>query len=398
MTSEEIQAALATVNARRCAPPLVEAEIRAIAVSVGRYPPAPGGATNPGPISWPLHDAADVWGFPAVEPLVEALLPLRGVVWWGGPPKRAKSLLLLYVCLAIACGRPIVAGRFPVRARPRILYVAREDAGGRLEERVGDILTAWGVRPPPGALRFAIRPRLDLGNAAQVGWLRETCVRDGVTLLVLDTWTALSPAADPLAARDQAQLAATVVELSETLDGLVIVVDHSRKNRAEGQPLSAADIHGPYVKWAAAEHIVMQDRVAGRPQRFEVSVEGKDFEADRFFLDVSARGSAVEKFVCAGSASELVAVRQRLGDDNRQAVLDVLQGGACPLAVEDVLAGLRRRGAALGRATVRRHLAALVGTGAALRTGSGKGTVYLARPQSERAAHQPSERQDEGSR
>jgi len=47
---------------------------------------------------------------------------------------------------------------------------------------------------------------------------------------------------------------------------------------------------------------------------------------------------------------------------------------------------------------VRRHLAALVRTGAALRTGSGRGTVYLARPQSERAAHQPSERQDEGSR
>ena len=404
MMQEEIQAALAAVNARRCAPPLAETEVGAIAASVGRYPAAPARATDPSgsadpnPIGWPLHDAGEAWRFPAIEPLVEAWLPLRGVVWWGGPPKRAKSLLLLYVCLAIACGRPTVVGRFQVRARPRILYVAREDGGGRLEERIEDIVAPWGVRPPPGALRFVIRPRLDLGNAAQVGWLRETCLADEVTLLVLDTWTALSPGADPLSARDQAQLAATVVELSAALDGLVVVVDHSRKNRPEGQPLSSADIHGPYVKWAAAEHVVMQDVVPSRPRRFEVLVEGKDLEADRFFLDVSPRGSAEEKFVYAGTAAELVAVRRALGDANRQAVLEVLQAGAGPLGLEDVRDGLRRGGCPLGQATIRRHLAVLVRLGAAERTGSGNRTVYLPRRGDERSAQGPSERQDEASR
>ena len=404
MTSEEIQPALAAVNARRCAPPLGETELCAIAASVGRYPAAPDRATDPsrsadpGSIGWPLHDAGEAWRFPAIEPLVEAWLPLRGVVWWGGPPKRAKSLLLLYVCLAIACGRPTVAGRFQVRARPRILYVAREDGGGRLEERIEDIVAPWGVRPSPGALRFVIRPRLDLGNAAQVGWLRETCLADEVTLLVLDTWTALSPGADPLSARDQAQLAATVVELSAALDGLVVVVDHSRKNRPEGQPLSSADIHGPYVKWAAAEHVVMQDVVPSRPRRFEVLVEGKDLEADRFFLDVSPRGSAEEKFVYAGTAAELVAVRRALGDANRQAVLEVLQAGAGPLGLEDVRDGLHRGGCPLGQATIRRHLAALVRIGAAERTGSGNRTVYLPRRGDERSAQGLSERQDEASR
>ena len=399
MTSEEIHPALAVVNARRCAPPLAEAELRAIATSVGRYPPALGGAGGPARpndadlVGWPLHDAAEVWGFPPVEPLVEALLPLRGVVWWGGPPKRAKSLLLLYLCLAIACGRSTVAGRFAVRARPRILYVAREDSGGRLEERISDILAAWGTRPPPDALRFVIRPRLDLGNVAQVDWLRETCRGQGVTLLVLDTWTALSPAADPLAARDQAQLAATVVELSAALDGLVVVVDHSRKNRSEGQRLSSVDIHGPYVKWAAAEHIVMQDFVGNRASRVEVFVEGKDLETHRFFLDVSPRGSATEKFVCAGTAAELTAVRQTLGDDNRRAVLDILRASARPLGLEDVLEGLRRRGRLLGRATVRRHLAALARAGDAVRRGSGSRTVHAARRE-EPSAHTPSERND----
>jgi DNA-binding transcriptional ArsR family regulator len=404
MTQEEIQAALAAVNARRCAPPLAETEVGAIAASVGRYPAAPTPAADPpqtdgpSPIGWPLYDAADVWEFPPPEPLVDGLLPLRGVVWWGGPPKRAKSLLLLYLCLAIACGRPTVAGRFQVRSRPRILYVAREDGGGRLEERKADIMAPWGVRPPAKAFQCLIRPRLDLGNAAQGGQLRETCLTQGVTLLVLDTWTALSLAADPLSARDQAQLAATVVELSDALGGLVIVVDHTRKNRLEGQSLSSADIHGPYVKWAAAEHIVMQDIAAGHPRRFEVFVEGKDLEANRFFLDVSPRGSGEEKFVCSGTAAELAAARQELGDENRRAVLEVLQASADPLGPEEVLAGLRRGGRPLGGATIRRHLAALLRAGAVERAGHGNRTVYLARRGSDRSAQGSSERHDEPSR
>ncbi|MDI6894843.1 MAG: primase C-terminal domain-containing protein [Bacillota bacterium] len=40
MTAEEIEAALLAVNARRCRPPLPEDEVRAIARSISRYPPA----------------------------------------------------------------------------------------------------------------------------------------------------------------------------------------------------------------------------------------------------------------------------------------------------------------------------------------------------------------------
>ena len=153
------------------------------------------------------------------------------------------------------------------------------------------------------------------------------------------------------------------------------------------------------VKWAAAEHIVMQDRVTGCPHRFEVSVEGKDIEADRFFFDVSPRGSGAEKFTCAGTAAELHARREARGEQNRQAELEVLAGGARPLGIEEVLEGLRQRGTRLGRATVRRHLTALVQAGAAVRSGSGTSTSYSVSPPSEPAAHlPPTERQDAGRR
>ena len=122
-----------------------------------------------------------------------------------------------------------------------------------------------GAPEAAGAVRFVFRPPLDLLNRAHVAWIIDTCRREGITVVVLDTWTTLSPSANPLGTMDQAQLAAVVVDLAEQIDGQVIVVDHSRKNRPDGKPLSSADIFGPPQKWAAAEHVIMLARSDGRP-------------------------------------------------------------------------------------------------------------------------------------
>ncbi len=339
----------------------------------------------------PLYDGADAWDFPAVQELVENLLPTTGTVWWGGLPKRYKSLFALYVCLGIACRRPLIAKKFLVREFPRILYVAREDGGSRIKERRDDILSAWGCRPDRGAIRFVIRPHFDLLNPDHVNWLRETCLRERITLLVLDTWTALSPTADPLGAKDQAQLAAVVVGLAEAINGLVVVVDHSRKNRPDGAVLSSADIFGPPQKWAAAEHIVMLDLTAdGR--RLEVFIEGKDMETRRFFLTVSPRGSGEEKFSYAGTVDEIAGAQRAVGDRNRQAVLAVLEANRMPLSAEQIADALRADAITLEKDTIRKHLSALVKVGQAISTGRGRATRYAALPELRKA---PSSAKDE---
>jgi hypothetical protein len=336
------------------------------------------------PVDWPLHDGGEPWAFPAVAELIESVLPASGVVWWGGLPKRYKSLLALYVCLAIACRRSEIARKFLVRTFPKILYVAREDGGARLQDRRDDILSAWTERPEPGAIVFVIRPRLDLLDPEHVAWLRETCRHLGITMLVLDTWTALSPTADPLGAKDQAALAAAVVRLCEDIGGLVIVVDHSRKNRPDGQPLSSADIFGPPQKWAAAEHIVMLDVVdAGR--RLEVFIEGKDLETRRFFLTVTPRGSGEEKFAYAGSAEELADAQRQVGDQNRQAVLETLRANPDGLSTGDLVSALKTARRPLSQDTVARHCQALVKTGLARKTGTHRETRFIATPQSRSA-------------
>jgi len=332
------------------------------------------GASHP---AWPLYDAAEDWDFPPTQYLIEGLFPLKGVTWVGGLPKRFKSLFMVYICLALASRQPEAAGHFKIRAYPKILYVAREDGGSRIQDRRKDILATWRVCPHLGAIRFVIRPHIDLLSPAHVDWLRKTCLQEGITLVVLDTWTALSPTADPLAAKDQAALASVVARLAEDIDGQVIVVDHSRKNRPDGQPLSSADIFGPPQKWAAAEHIVMLD-VTGDRRRLEVFVESKDMESDRFFLTVSPPASGEEKFRYAGTVAEIAEAQRAAGDRNRQAILEILQESPEPLSTANLVAALQQRGVVLKSDTVQRHCKVLVTTKKVQVAGSGRTTKYFA--------------------
>lgn len=333
-----------------------------------------------GAVDSPLYDAADAWDFPAPEFIIDQLIPMLGTLWVGGLPKRGKSLLVLYLALAIACRRRDVFGKFKVLAHPKMLYITREDGGPRLNERRADILSAWTERPEPGALRFVIKARIDLLNPEHVAWLRDMCILEGRTVIVLDTWTALSPGADPLSPKDQARLAAVVVQLAEDIHGLVIVVDHSRKNRPEGSILSSADIFGAPQKWAAAEHVLMLDHAGGDESRWEIFVEGKDADSTRFLLTKSARGSGQEKLVHAGDINTLADRSKLTGNENRQKCLDAIRNAWLTRGEVEAKTGM-------SKATCTRHLTALVESGQADQMGTGRSTRYRAVD----ATHPPSE-------
>jgi hypothetical protein len=383
LTPQSIEAALLEENRHRCRPPLADTHVREIARHVATQPHRPDFLMPPPALTevptWPLYDAADAWTFAPVAFTVDELLPASGVIWWGGPPKRFKSLLCLYTCLAIASARERVADHFPIRQRPRILYIAREDGGSRLQGRRDDILPAWPTRPTAGAIRFLIRPRFDLLNSAHVAWLRDLCLQDMITLLVLDTWTALSPGADPMAPVDQATLAAVVVDLAEAIHGAVVVVDHSRKNRAEGQALSAADIYGPLQKWAAAEHIVMMDLTSDR-RRLELFIEGKDGETRRCFLSVTPKGQPGEKFTYSGTIEEIAGLQREKGQQNRDTVHRTLCAAGSAQRPAEVHAALTAREVTLALDTVASHLRALAKDGRASQIGKGSATKYLGIP------------------
>ena len=306
-----------------------------------------------------MHDAAavDRWNFPPMEFLVDQLVPRRGLTWLGGRAKRGKSLLAVYLGLAVACDRELAAGHFEVRIEGiNVLYICREDPGGRLKGRIQDMTRPWDERPEPGRFIGVVRPRFDLSREEHMDWLHAVCHKRRIGLVILDTWTALSPQADPLGAKDQTVLAQAVANFSQGFDGAVVVLDHSRKNPPEGakkgtRTLTSADILGPSQKWQAAEHIVMlaDTSEAGRVEAF---VEGKDTTTARFFLDVSPEGSGVEKFLYGGTVEEAAEGKVREGAANLEKVFQaIVKVDSTRQQIIDATG--------LGRATVTRHLRTL---------------------------------------
>ena len=97
----------------------------------------------------------------------------------------------------------------------------------------------------------------------------------------------------------------------------------------------------------------------------------------RILLDVAPRGSGREKFTYAGTIAELVKAQREVGDNNRDAILRVLQDAPEALSTDQVQprspAGIK-----LEKRTIQRHLKALVKAGFARQTGKGKATRYFA--------------------
>jgi hypothetical protein len=324
--------------------------------------------------SWTLHDAADAWDDAALPLwIIEPLLPERGVMWMAGTPHSGKSLLVLYVGLAIVSGQRQVFRQYAIAARPRILFVSREDGRDRLKRRRADILAAWGLSEKDldrGRLQFLVREPINLLDPADVAELVRTCRAGGHTVLVLDTWTALAPGTDPDSPKEQAALARVVVELAAAIEGLVIVIDHARKNPPAN--VSLADTYGPQTKMQRAEHAVVLRRCEGEDDRVEVLIDSKDLDREvRFYLDRSPLGSATEKWSYAGSPTSLAEKARGVGAANRERVRL-----AAPLSPGWASREQIEAATGLASSAVRSHLRALVEGGSLDQAGKSKARRY----------------------
>jgi len=301
----------------------------------------PAGAAEPS--TWEALDAAEfeTWEAEPVRFIVEGLFPEQGLLWIGGRAKRGKSLFLLYTCLAIAAEHEMLCERFKISASPRILYIAREDSKGRIKERIADIVSAWPRKPDPRTYTIVVRPKgFNIASPEHMAWVRAQVAEYGYEMVVFDTWTALSPGADPLGAKEQTVLAQAMASLTEDIEALVVSVDHSRKNRPEGTVLGSADILGPSQKWQAAEAIIMLSDVKGNDHRLEVFVESKDADTERFYLDVSPRGSKREKFAYAGSVEAMAEASVGRKGSRQEQAWRLVEEGHGPQGAQTIAAKL----------------------------------------------------------
>jgi hypothetical protein len=143
MTADEILVALAAVNARRCAPPLSEAEVRTIAASIGRYAPGEDTRAAGRPSAWAAAvPAPEFLASPETDAdFLEACQLARGsITEWFSPRGLGKTLVAHAVAVKHA------------RAGRRVLLIDRDNSRREVKRR----LRAWGADETP-ALKVMTR-------------------------------------------------------------------------------------------------------------------------------------------------------------------------------------------------------------------------------------------------
>jgi RecA-family ATPase len=193
MDATEIEAALLSLNAKRCSPPLPDDEVCAIAASISRYAPAvaepPSHILELPPVEVqeeraqrsidadvPLEQRKPLSDRPLTRlidlPTLAATEP-PAFDWWipgwlsahplllSGRGGVGKSLFALQLSIGLAAGKPLFG---PERDPMRVLYWACEDDTDELHRRIHAICASMGISPAALKDTLYVDSRLGLDN------------------------------------------------------------------------------------------------------------------------------------------------------------------------------------------------------------------------------------------
>ncbi len=292
-----LEAALLAENAARCAPPLPDQEVRAIAVSVGRYEPEAAKGRRE-------YILADLLGADFPEPawLVPGLLP-AGLALLCGRPKIGKSWAALQLAVAVGSG-----GRFLGRQveQGRALYVALEDSPRRIQHRLKDM-----GAPADCELSFAFDWQPLNGDGL---YDLEAAIQDGVHLGVIDTLArAVKGRMDWDNLGDVTGMLGGLQRMAQDTGACILLIDHHRK----GNGLAANvidDVMGSTGKSAVADTVWGLYRQRGE-QGATLRVTGRDIEEAELSVsfDVLSRTWHLDGAAEHGVQAEILDTLQHLG-------------------------------------------------------------------------------------
>ena len=262
------------------------------------------GDTRPGPRkSWTAAElmAAD---FPEPRWAVPGIVA-EGVTVLAGAPKVGKSWLGLGLVVATATGGKAL-GAIDVAEGPS-LYLALEDTGRRLKDRLGKVL---GPTPGPSSLTLVTEcPPLPAGGADMISaWLDH---HHGARLVVIDVLARVrGPAGRDTTAYDADYRAVTQAKAVADYHGVpFVIVHHTRK-------ASAADfldeVSGTQGVAGAADSVLVLKRMRGRADAI-LRVTERDVEEADYALAFAAD-------IGAWQISDMPASEVMLGD-TRAAIL-----------------------------------------------------------------------------
>lgn len=316
-----------------------------------------------------------------VEWLWERLIARGTLSLLGGPGGVGKSTLVAALEVAVAAGVPFLEREVAKGEVVHLDYDTDARLQGPWYPRV-----AAGLGVGEAALRHIryLEPRDPSRGLGEEG-LKELLeiARQGVVLLVLDSWSAAFPYLDPRRADHVAEVMGYLKEIARA-GASVLVLDHSPKP-LQGLSVLERGIQGSFYKTAAARSAFLLTKVAPRltggedllrldPIKNNLAPIGDPWGIRRLW-----EGDAL-RFEVAELPEEEAGTPKRTRA--RRAILEVLEAGALPR--EELIRKVAERANA-GRRTIEEAIRALVQEGALERLslgGQGGAVAYrLALPQ-----------------
>lgn len=207
--------------------------------------------------------------FPPVRWAVPGVVA-EGLTLLAGPPKLGKSWFSYGLAVAITTGGRAL-GAVDVEMGS-VLYLALEDTGRRLQERLTTLL---GDQQPPAGLTLETKcPKFHHGGEAVItDWLDAN--RDA-RLVIIDTLAKLQPNAAPGTPQYHADYAAMTIPktIADTYGVAVLMVHHTRKLAAD-DPFDM--ISGTNGVFGAADAAIVLTRTRGTADG-AMHVTGRDVE------------------------------------------------------------------------------------------------------------------------
>ncbi len=220
-----------------------------------------------GPVGPLFLTLEELEALPDPEWCVEGILPADSLVCLFGRPGTFKTFLAISIGLHLAAGRPWFGRRVKAGA---VLFVAAE--GGRgIKKRLRAARKRFNI----GAVPFLVLPRAfsltDLSmSTAVLNEIEEYCP----ALVVLDTYTRLTPGLDTSSQRDFGDVLPILDRFRQRTGSTVLVVDHSNKVEGKG----SSGITGTIAKPGAYDAVLSLRREA-KALSVTLTVEKmKDFE------------------------------------------------------------------------------------------------------------------------
>lgn len=260
--AETICAALMTHNARRCSPPLDEAEVKKIAFgTISTYPPS---AEPPN---------GDVWCAMTSEDLAATLAPVSwiceglklaagAVTLVGGYGFSGKSLALQSMALSVAAGRPVWG---VYRTSPGEVVHLDYEQGRRLTtERYQKIAHAMGVSLRDLPLTVCPIPKVYLEGVGMEHTL--STLVEGKKLCIVDSFRAAFPGTDENDSKARRHLD-MLTHISERTGCMFIVILHAKKPSDGPQREAKYSLRGSSAIFDAAQTVFVFSGEKNKPTR-----------------------------------------------------------------------------------------------------------------------------------